>query len=565
MPGGQGEVIAVIAEEVQDAVVLVQDDRGGHELLQEMGVERLGPGRLRMGAALAAAQRGDGLDVGDVEGGRGQVLHLALALVDVDLLGAAHRFEQVDVLARRLALAQEQIAVVLERLMEDGEQAPPQHRLEIDHHVAAADQVQLAEGRIGKDVVGGKNDHPAHFLADLVLIVLLDEEFGQPVRGDVVDDVLRKQPAARLFDGPAVHVGGKDLDIPADLHLLHHFPEQDGDGIGLLAGGAACAPYTDGFILGGPLHDLVDGVVLELFKKGGVPEKVGHADEDLLHQSVHLVGRVPQEPRKIGQGGGVGHQHPPLDPPQDGGALVVGEVDAAGVFEDGVDVGEGLLLREQLILLRQGRVPRAAQQSRRQGKIEDLLRDLLGGQDEIGQAGADGAAGHPVEFGALGRLRNDQAPALLHRLDPVGAVGAGARQHHHDGVLLLLLRQGTEKQVDGVVEGAGVVVGQHQPAALDGQILFGRDQIDMVGPDGHAVLGLPHRHFGVLGKDVRHQALVIGGEVLDHHKAQPAVGRHIVEELLQGLQPAGGRADADDGGGDAGVVRIAHFFLLLAL
>src|SRR5262249_34923111 len=35
-------------------------------------------------------------------------------------------------------------------------------------------------------------------------------------------------------------------------------------------------------------------------------------------------------------------------------------------------------------------------------------------------------------------------------------------------------------------------------------------------------------------------------EVLDHHVRDLAVVRHVAEELLERLEPAGGRADADD-------------------
>ena len=50
---------------------------------------------------------------------------------------------------------------------------------------------------------------------------------------------------AGLFDGPAVNVGGEHLHLEILLQRLHALLEQDGDGIGFLAGGTAGHPDAD--------------------------------------------------------------------------------------------------------------------------------------------------------------------------------------------------------------------------------------------------------------------------------------------------------------------------------
>ena len=50
-------------------------------------------------------------------------------------------------------------------------------------------------------------------------------------------------------------------------------------------------------------------------------------------------------------------------------------------------------------------------------------------------------------------------------------------------------------------------------------------------------------------------ALVRRVQVLDDDEGHAAVGRHVSQELLQRLQPAGGSADADDGKSVMGVGR----------
>ncbi len=86
-----------------------------------------------------------------------------------------------------------------------------QHRLEVDQHVAAADQVDARERRVGEHVVAREHAHVADRLADPVAAVDLDEEAPQPLGGDVLRDGLRVDAGARLLDAGAVQVGGEDL------------------------------------------------------------------------------------------------------------------------------------------------------------------------------------------------------------------------------------------------------------------------------------------------------------------------------------------------------------------
>ena len=52
--------------------------------------------------------------------------------------------------------------------------------------------------------------------------------------------------------------------------------------------------------------------------------------------------------------------------------------------------------------------------------------------------------------------------------------------------------------------------------------------------------------LGVASQQFVHQALEIGREMLDDHERQAGVFRDVIEEMLDGFQPARRRADADD-------------------
>lgn len=112
---GKREIVAVGAEEVHDVVVRVDDDRWRQELLEEARVEGLLLSVVAGADRRPDACRSDRMDVGHAEGRRSQVVDLGLPLVDVDLLSAAYRLEDADVLSGSLALAQKEVAVVLQR------------------------------------------------------------------------------------------------------------------------------------------------------------------------------------------------------------------------------------------------------------------------------------------------------------------------------------------------------------------------------------------------------------------------------------------------------------------
>ena len=63
--------------------------------------------------------------------------------------------------------------------------------------------------------------------------------------------------------------------------------------------------------------------------------------------------------------------------------------------------------------------------------------------------------------------------------------------------------------------------------------LIRRNHVDVVGVDRQAVFRLDHFHLGESGQKAGHMAWLVRIQMLDHHKSQPAVGRHLVKELFQ--------------------------------
>jgi len=71
-----------------------------------------------------------------------------------------------------------------------------------------------------------------------------------------------------------------------------------------------------------------------------------------------------------------------------------------------------------------------------------------------------------------------------------------------------------------------------QPPLVDGHDLLGRDQVDVVRPKGHALLGLMHDHLGVARQQLHHERLVVRGKVLHDDQRHAGIGRHGIEKPL---------------------------------
>jgi hypothetical protein len=78
---------------------------------------------------------------------------------------------------------------------------------------------------------------------------------------------------------------------------------------------------------------------------------------------------------------------------------------------------------------------------------------------------------------------------------------------------------------------------------------LGGDHIDAVRLDLHPVFDLKNLHPGGALEEFGHDPLVRRVEVLDDDNGHAAVFRHMPQEQLQRLQPAGGGADTDNGKG----------------
>src|SRR5579863_6977946 len=165
-------------------------------------------------------------------------------------------------------------------------------------------------------------------------------------------------------------------------------------------------------------------------------------------------------------------------------------------------------------------------------QTSELLRQRRKRQRIIDDAGVDRAVGHAAELRRLGILREGDAVLRLDGLEPFGPVAGGAREDDADRVAPTIGGQRAEEEIDGQVRLARFVDArkERQDAVQDPDVGVGRNDIDVIGLDALAILGLAHRHCRRFGQRLGEQAWVRGIEVLNEHEGHSRVARQLGEQ-----------------------------------
>ena len=133
-----------------------------------------------------------------------------------------------------------------------------------------------------------------------------------------------------LLEELLVEVGGEDLEFSRARRFPRRFHERHGEGIGLLAGGAAEHPATDR-IVPALRQELGQDIALEHIERLGVAKETRDADEHVGEERVEFLGIAPEKALVALQRVLLGENDAPGDAPLDGAGSVERKVDAAMV------------------------------------------------------------------------------------------------------------------------------------------------------------------------------------------------------------------------------------------
>ena len=391
-----------------------------------------------------------------------------------------------------------------------------------------------------------KHQHVANAFVDAVALAtgVQGKEARQALRADVGGDADWVNASTGRGNGAAVDVGGKHLQHVVLLERFHALDQQNGDGISLFASRAACAPHAHRSARGLAFKEARQHLRLQGLKGRRVAKEVGHPNQKVLKQSLHLGGRLFQKLDVAFHRIGVVHRHAPLD----------AAVNRAGLVQRKIVAG---LRAQQRKGFAQGagrfgnaRACAVGQRARRVCHVgQQLGGHLCRGKLVVHQPGGNRALRHAVRLAGGVALRHHQAAGVLDGPHAQGAIGTHARQHNANGALALFLGQGHKEVVNrqalAVWRGRGLHV---QRAVRQAHFAVGRNNVNTVCLHHHAVFHLQHRHAGAAAYQFAQQAFVVGCQVLHQHKghAHVSLGGHAREKRLKSRQSAGGRADAYD-------------------
>src|SRR6185312_11213926 len=111
-----------------------------------------------------------------------------------------------------LGATQQQVAGLVQGVMEGRQDPPLQERVEVDEDVSTAHQIQLRERCVAGEVVLHEHAEISNRLVDAVATVALDEIAAAALVAHGPERAVRIDPRARPGDGRLAEIGPEDLD-----------------------------------------------------------------------------------------------------------------------------------------------------------------------------------------------------------------------------------------------------------------------------------------------------------------------------------------------------------------
>ncbi len=145
------------------------------------------------------------------------------------------RVVQIGRIAHRFATAEKEHTVGIERKAEQIHRFFLQHRLQINQHIAAGNQINIGEGRIFQQVVRRKHHHFPNVAGNMKIVIFALKILAQQMRRQISDDAFRVHPIAGALHGVTIDIGGEDFDINRTADPIHDFAADHGQRVGLFA------------------------------------------------------------------------------------------------------------------------------------------------------------------------------------------------------------------------------------------------------------------------------------------------------------------------------------------
>ena len=239
-------------------------------------------------------------------------------------------------------LPEQQHAARSHRVMEQTQQALLELRVEIDHHVAARQQVQPGKRWVQNHIVLGEEHHVPYFLGHHESRARRLEKARHALLPDGIGNASRVVATARRRDGIGTQIRREDLDPagPGIGCVGERLGKQHGERVRLFASGAADDPRSHRQQCLSARQQGRDHHTGQFLPDLWITKVLGYSDQDLLEQQVDLGRVFPQKSLVIGIGTLAVHAHASFDAAAQCVGLVQGQIVFAPAIQERENAAE---------------------------------------------------------------------------------------------------------------------------------------------------------------------------------------------------------------------------------
>src|SRR5882724_8011364 len=350
--------------------------------------------------------------------------------------------KELGALSDILGSTEKEVSARLQRKMKNGNDPRLKIGAQINQKVAAGNELKAGKRRIAKNAVRREYADLPYFLRDGIGHAVIHEMALQSRLGQVCHQRFRVVSRPGDAERGIVDVRGEQLDLRRGLQRIHLLAQEDGDGVGFLAGRTTGHPDSDGLAHSLASEQLRDHQLFERVERVGIAEEAGDADEKIAKQKRDLFRVLAQSACIICGLRNAEDLHATANPAVKCPLLITAEVvtrlpeknlaDGRLCLLEGLGLGFALLLCKYACELCQAR-----------GHLVDR-------QHGIDDSGRDRRIRHFAVLGpvAVRALRHCQPAEGLDGLHAEGAVIAAAGEQHADCRVGPLLGERAEEDVD---------------------------------------------------------------------------------------------------------------------
>ena len=213
----------------------------------------------------------------------------------IDALRFGNQLEAAFDVSDRLRAAEKKNAAFAQREVEYRNHLRLRFGAKIDQEIAAGNEVEARERRIGKHILNGENDLSPQRRQHAVVAILLHEEASEPHGRHTGFNRFGVEAFAGCRHGIRIDVGREHLNRDIALCGRDLLAEQHGERICLLARAASCDPDAQGPVRRMTADQVGNDVLAEELEHPGIAKEVRDVDEQVFGEHIQLGGVAAQK------------------------------------------------------------------------------------------------------------------------------------------------------------------------------------------------------------------------------------------------------------------------------